>query len=60
MPDSPPPANNIDRLTLIRRLWLELQTTRIGSKQYETLIARIRKEADAFRETLDRDDPTKF
>jgi hypothetical protein len=60
VPDSPVPADNRERLALIQRLWLKLETTRVGTKEHKDLMARIRKEADAFRAALDRDDPTKF
>ena len=60
VPNSPVPADNRERLALIQRLWLQLETTREGTKEYAALIARIRNETDAFRATLDHDDPTKF
>ena len=60
MPDSPQPADNRERLSLIQRLWLQLQATPKGSNHYNALMARIRQETDAFRDALDRDDPTKF
>jgi hypothetical protein len=47
------------RLALIQRLWLELRTTPAGSKKYDALMNRIRQETDAFRESLNRDDPAK-
>jgi hypothetical protein len=60
VPDSPPPADNDQRLALIQRLWSELVATRKGSARYEALMKRIRKETDAFRQKLDDSDPTKF
>jgi len=36
------------------------KATRVGTKEHAALTARICKETDAFRATLDRDDPTKF
>jgi hypothetical protein len=60
VPDSPVPADNRERLALIQRLWQKLETTRVGTKEHKELTARIRKETDAFRAALDRDDPTKF
>ena len=57
MPNSPEPRDNRERLALIQRLWLELRTTPAGSKKYEALMNRIRQETDAFRESLNRDDP---
>ena len=60
MPDSPNPTDNRERLALIQRLWLELRDTPRGSKKHEAMMDRIRRETDAFRATLDADDPTKF
>jgi hypothetical protein len=60
VPDSPVPADNRERLALIQRLWLKLETTRVGTKEHAALTARIRTETDAFRAALDHDDPTKF
>jgi len=57
MPNSPEPRDNRERLALIQRLWLELRTTPAGSKNYAPLMNRIRQETDAFRESLNRDDP---
>jgi len=60
MPNSPEPRDNRERLALIERLWLELRTTPAGSKNYDALMNRmIRQETDAFRESLNRDDPSK-
>jgi len=60
VPDSPKPADNSERLALIQRLWLELRAIPVRSKRYEALMDRIRRETDAFRASLDSDDPTKF
>jgi hypothetical protein len=63
VPNSPEPKTNSERLALILRLWRDLeampQSTR-GSNEYNVLMARIRRESDAFRASLDHDDPTKF
>jgi hypothetical protein len=59
MPNSPEPRDNRERLALIQRLWRELRTTPVGSKKYDALMNRIRQETDAFRESLNRDDPAK-
>jgi hypothetical protein len=45
-----------ERLERIRRWWEELKTERKYSQKYETLMQRIRREADAFRQTLGSDD----
>jgi hypothetical protein len=60
VPDSPVPANNNQRLALIQRLWLELKAARKDPTKYNALMDRIRRETDAFRQTLDKNDPTKF
>jgi hypothetical protein len=60
VPNSPEPRNNDERLALIQRLWRVLHATKEGSEQYLALTIRIRQEADAFRATLDKKDPTKF
>jgi hypothetical protein len=60
MLDSPPPANQAERLALIARLWQALHATKPGTAQHRALTRRIREETDAFRAALDHDDPTKF
>ena len=37
---------------LIQRLWIELQAARKDPVKYEALAERIRREADAFLQTL--------
>jgi hypothetical protein len=62
VPNSPEPKTNNERLALILRLWRDLEAMpRVarGSNEYNVLMARIRREADAFRAALDHDDPTK-
>jgi hypothetical protein len=60
VPNAPEPVDNRERLALIQRLWLELRDSPPGTKKHEALMDRIRRETDAFRATLDADDPTKF
>ena len=60
MPNSPPPATQIERLALIQRLWLELTATKPRTQKHKALTLRIRQETDAFRAVLDNDDPAKF
>ena len=60
MPNSPGPADNLERLALIQRLWRELKTANQDPQRQEALMARIRLETDAFRRSLDSDDPTKL
>jgi hypothetical protein len=43
------PAVDDQRVTIIQRLWHELQATRSGSEQYKDLTQRIRKESDLIR-----------
>jgi hypothetical protein len=42
-----------ERLTLIQRLWSELQAARKDPAKYEALVERIRREADAFLHARD-------
>ena len=42
-----------ERLERIQRLWDELKTAPRYSLNYEALMQRIRREADAFRQRLD-------
>jgi hypothetical protein len=44
-------------LATIQRLWDELKAVRHDPEKYYALIERIRREADAFREMFDTDDP---
>jgi hypothetical protein len=60
MPDSPVPTDNSERLALIQRLWRELKATGQNPERSKALMQRIRQETDAFRRSLDADDPTKF
>jgi conjugal transfer/entry exclusion protein len=46
------------RLNRIKQLWAELQSVQMNTPEYDDLVKRIRREADAFVETLDRLDPT--
>jgi len=59
VPDSAEPRDNNERLALIQRLWRELQAASADPQKYQLLIKRIRREADAFREALDREKPPK-
>jgi hypothetical protein len=45
------------RLALIQRLWNDLQAARNDTKRYEALAERLRREAYAFRQTLDLNKP---
>nr|AHN97841.1 hypothetical protein [uncultured bacterium lac121] len=44
-------------MNLIQRLWTELQAARKDPVKYQALAERIRREADAFLETLQPHDP---
>ena len=46
-----------DRLTLIQRLWTELQASRKDPVKYQALVDRIRREADGFLQTLQARNP---
>jgi hypothetical protein len=52
-----PALDDRQRLTLIQRLWIELQASRKDRVKYEALAERIRREADAFLQTLHARDP---
>jgi hypothetical protein len=45
------------RLTLIQHLWTELQAARKDPVKYQALVERIRREADAFLQTIRASDP---
>jgi hypothetical protein len=44
-------------LATIQRLWDELKAVRHDPEKYYALIVRIRREAEAFRDMFDTDDP---
>jgi len=44
-------------LARIQRLWIELQAARKDPVKYEALAERIRREADAFLQTLHANGP---
>ena len=44
-------------LARIQRLWIELQAARKDPVKYQALAERIRREADAFLQTLHANDP---
>ncbi len=46
------------RLTIIKCIWRELKATREGCEEYETLVRRIRKEADLVRAGTVPNEPT--
>jgi hypothetical protein len=55
--NSPALDDGRQRLTLIQRLWIELQASRKDPVKYEALAERIRREADAFLQTFRARDP---
>lgn len=54
---SPAVNNAHEHLARIQRLWIELQAARKDPVKYNALVERIRREADAFLQSLHADDP---
>jgi hypothetical protein len=57
VPRTPDSEEARQRLATIQRLWDELKAVRHDPEKYYALIERIRREADAFREMFNTDDP---
>ena len=56
MADRSERTSQAERLTLIRELWIELESVRDNPALYRALIKLIRKHSDAFRAALDESD----